>query len=490
MDTSNTTPLRKEESIHELLQNSWSGLSKHALSFVLLSLVPLVSLVVFGLLAIGLLYGAGFNIELFRNMMKDPEQAIKMVQIGQWTMLWLVGGISILALTIIGTVSHIAMVVIAADQATSVIEAMKKSLRRLMPLLVTGFIVNILLIGSFFMFFVPLFIIGFFLMLVSYEVILNEKTMGGAIKRSVSLTAKNFGYIFLRVLVYLGIVSILMLFVPNVLRKIDNQTGVYITMYSVFINMVIGWYGIVYFVKMYMHIKDQKEEASTAWVYIISFLGWLILFVVGVFGYKVFGKTIQEKMNSGTTAAQTSKTGEQKYLDESQKLFDKMRKLGNEMNEQTRDQSVEQIRALFNQNIKVLKEGTKKYPKSAKIWYQLGNAYTWGSDESMLEAGLAAYKKAEKIEPKNVPYINGVGDMLILMGKNEAAVLQLQKSLRLTKKSGFAYLSLAQAYRNMKLYSEARKNYKLAIDVFTAENSSGAFDARILQAQREMAALP
>ena len=80
--------------------------------------------------------------------------------------------------------------------------------------------------------------------------------------------------------------------------------------------------------------------------------------------------------------------------------------------------------------------------------------------------------------------------MLIRLGRNEQAILQLQKSMRITKKSGFAHLSLAQAYRNIKIYDEARKNYKIAIGIFTAENSKGTFDSYILQAQREMAALP
>ncbi|MCR4329566.1 MAG: hypothetical protein NUV65_03395 [Candidatus Roizmanbacteria bacterium] len=489
MNTSNTTPLRKEQAVMELFKESWESLSKHALSFVLLSLIPVASFVGLSIVVFILLYSIGFNFEFFRSML-NSDSALQSIKAWQWVLAGSISLFSMIAFVVVSAVSRIGMVIVAGDQASSVSEAMKKGLGRIVPLIVTGICTSLLLFGSFFVFMIPVFIIGFFFIFVQFEVILNGKNLGGAIKRSVSLVARNFGYVFTRVFIYLVIMIFLNVFIPRILLKAEPATGMYVAVYSLFVGLVLSWYALLYFVKMYMHIKDQQEEVSTAWVYIISFLGWLILFVVSMLGYKVFGKTIQEKMNSGTTAAQTATLGEQKYIDESQKLFDEMRIADEKSTGLSDDEIIAKVSALNDKNIAVLKEGVKKYPKSAKIWYQLGNAHTWRSNSGTLEDGLAAYRKAEKLEPKNVPYINGVGDMLILMGKNEEAVLQLQKSLRLTKKSGFAYLSLAQAYRNMKLYSEARKNYKLSIDVFTSENSKGTFDARILQAQREMAALP
>lgn len=490
MNTTNTTPLRKEESVVALFKDSWNSLSKHALSFVLLGLIPLVSFVGISLLLLIILYVVGFNLTFFSSMMSNSEQAIQSVKLWQWI---IGGGVSlfgIVVFAIISAAARIGMVIVAGDQATSVGEAMKKGLNRIVPLLVASIGTSLLLFGSFFMFVIPVFIISFFFIFVQFEVILNNKNIGAAIKGSVSLVARNFGYVFTRVFIYLALMIILNVFIPNVLLKAEPTTGVYVAIYSIFVGVVLGWYSLLYFVKLYQHINKQQEEVSTAWIYIISFLGWLIMFVVGILGYKVFGKVIQEKMNSGTTTAEVATSGEQKYMDESQKLFDQMSAVNQQSSGLSDDEIIAKVSALNDQNIAVLQEGVKKYPKSAKIWYQLGNAHTWRSTSGTLEDGLAAYKKAEKLEPKYVPYINGVGDMLILMGKNEQAVLQLQKSIRLTKKSGFAYLSLAQAYRNIKLYSEARKNYKLSIDVFTSENSKGTFDARILQAQSEMAALP
>lgn len=474
----------------ELLRESWSGLSRHALSFVLLSLLPLVSFVVLGLFALIVLYSVGFNVELFRSLIQDSIQAMKTIQSWQWITVSIVAAISVFAMGVISAVSQIAMVMIAAEATTGVNNALRKSFGKIIPLLVTGIFTSLLVFGAFFMFIVPAFIVGFFLIFVQFEVILNNKNLGAAVKRSTSLVARNFGYVFTRVFMYFILVGILDIFIPNILLEIEPATGIYVAIYSIFASVVFGWYATVYFVKVYQHVSDQQEEVSTAWIYIISLLGWLIVVVVGMLGYKVFGKVIQEKMNSGTTTAQIATSGEQKYRDESQKLFDQMRAVNQQSSDLSDDEIIAKVSALNDQNIAVLQEGAKKYPKSAKIWYQLGNAYTWRSTSGTLEDGLAAYKKAEELEPKNVPYINGVGDMLIRLGKNEQAILQLQKSIRLTKKSGFAYLSLAQAYRNIKLYSEARKNYKLSIDVFTSENSKGTFDARILQAQSEMAALP
>lgn len=176
------------------------------------------------------------------------------------------------------------------------------------------------------------------------------------------------------------------------------------------------------------------------------------------------------------------------HYDRSTEIFKKMRQLQDSGRSDA--EIVAETKRLNDENITELKKALALDPNNPKIWYELGNAYTWISSAGSLEDGLVAYKKAEELDSNNVFYINGVGDMLIKLGRYEEAVLHFQKTLRLTDKSGFANLSVAQAYANLKIYDSAREHYEKAIEIFTNENEDGAYDKYILQARKELSSLP
>ena len=142
------------------------------------------------------------------------------------------------------------------------------------------------------------------------------------------------------------------------------------------------------------------------------------------------------------------------------------------------------------ENILVLKSALAIDPKISRLWYDLGSAYSWISSTGTLEDSLNAFKKAEEIEPDNIIYINGVGDALISLNKYEEAVIQFQKTLRITQKSGYAYESLGHAYYNLKMFDLSRENYQKAIEVFTQENKKGEWDAKILKIRKYIQNLP
>lgn len=118
------------------------------------------------------------------------------------------------------------------------------------------------------------------------------------------------------------------------------------------------------------------------------------------------------------------------------------------------------------------------------LWTNLANAYSWPNTIADVEDGLNAFKKAEELDPDNVIFINFVGDQLVLMKRYDEAVLQFQKSLRLTDRSGYAYYGIGRAYHGLGLKEEARSNFEKAIEVFKSINDAGAYDAQILNAQK------
>lgn len=171
------------------------------------------------------------------------------------------------------------------------------------------------------------------------------------------------------------------------------------------------------------------------------------------------------------------------HYDKSNDLFKQMIEVSSTNASDVRDK----VSALNDKNIAELKAALETDPENAELWRSLGDAYTWVSSDNTPESSLNAYKKAESLSPNNVLYINMVGDALIALNRNEEAILQFQKTLRLADDSGFAYLSLGTAYKNLGINKSAADSYEKAIEIFSGENDSGMYDDEILQAQKGLA---
>ena len=170
-----------------------------------------------------------------------------------------------------------------------------------------------------------------------------------------------------------------------------------------------------------------------------------------------------------------------KHYETSQELFGQIREVGD---------NVEAIKPVADRTIAEAKLAVDADPKNPILWSNLGDAYTWPNTvDTTGEEGLKAYNEALKIDPNNVIYSNYVGDQLIRMGRYDEAVLQLKKSIRITNSSGFAHMSLGEAYKGLNINDEARKEYQTAIDIFEKQNDNGQFDDEILQAQKSIGTL-
>lgn len=204
-------------------------------------------------------------------------------------------------------------------------------------------------------------------------------------------------------------------------------------------------------------------------------------------GYKLGAQEMEQKKKD-TYSGRSIKKSENEmnpeakiHFERSQELFKQMRQVAD---------NPEKILQLNDENIQELKKALEIESDNPRIWVELGNAYTWISSEGSLEDSLKAFQKAEELDPNNVVYINGVGDILIRMERYEDAILQFQKTFRLTQKSGFAHLSTGIAYKRLGIYDSAREHFQKAIEIFTKANKEGRYDDEILQARKEMAGLP
>lgn len=218
---------------------------------------------------------------------------------------------------------------------------------------------------------------------------------------------------------------------------------------------------------------------------LVAFLFFSFYMALSIYqSYRFSGELL--KKNTGGSAGSSIRQYEgtmnldaKVHYDKSMQLFEDMKAV------QTDPKKVAEIN---DENIAELKKATELDPNNAIIWYELGNAYTWmSSSNTAFEEGIAAYKKAEELDPTNVIFINGLGDMLIQAGKYEDAILQFQKTFRITEESGYAHLSTANAYAQLGINDMAKEHYQKAIDIFTNQNSDGSYDDLILQARKGLA---
>lgn len=186
--------------------------------------------------------------------------------------------------------------------------------------------------------------------------------------------------------------------------------------------------------------------------------------------------------------AQSIKQNKDNMSAEAKVHYDKTQELFKQM--QAVSDNPDSIKPTADQTISEAKLAVDIEPNNPFLWSNLGDAYGWPNTVGTVDDSLNAYKKAEELDPNNVVYINFVGDQLIRMGRYEDAVLQFQKTLRLTDSSGFAHLSIGKAYKGLKVYDEARKHFTEAVTIFQGQNNNGQHDDEILDAQKELGSLP
>lgn len=237
--------------------------------------------------------------------------------------------------------------------------------------------------------------------------------------------------------------------------------------------------------KLEMKIYTDKHSSQNGFSPIIIIVIAFAVLLGGVFVYSVSKNPAVQKQvelqKSLKSVGQDIPKGNP-HWDKAQELFGQIRG----------EQNPDKVKQLDTQIVDELKKVLDEQPNNARVWYELGSAYSWVSllDPKLAEEGLKAEKKAEELDPTNTVYINGVGDQLILMQKWDEAILQFQKTLRLTPYSGYGNLSLCNAYKGAKVYDSARESCQKAIDIFTAENKDGKYDSQLLEAKKAMADIP
>lgn len=478
-------------SINKLFKDSWATFIQSVLSLFLINIFGIVIYLVLAAFVVIVFIISGVGSTLVQNGFSNI--AATLTSPGFLATATILGIISIIVFAIVSSALQIATILIVdAKGKTSVIDAFKKSLGLVIPLFLVSILTNFLTFGALFVFIFPAILVMFLLGFTQFEVILNNKRWTEAVKRSVLLISSNFWAILIRSAVLWLVFFIVFLFISLLENIFPENSQWLISILSFLVNLFLGFFALSYQIILYRHAQvgaETQKGKSITWIYILALIGWIIAIFVGFGSYKLLssqffkdtvGTALSENQDKKTMSAEAKI-----HFDKSQTLFDQIVQNQNDPKKVTQ---------LNDENIAELKKASELEPENGQIWYELGNAYTWINTGGTLEDSLNAYKKAEKLDPKNALYVDSVAEILIRMQKYDEAVLKLQQSLRIGEEkndeSGLTHYRLGLAYAGLKIYDSAKVHLQKAIDVLSAKNNDGRFDEEILRAQKDLSNLP
>lgn len=493
-------------SISTLFQDAWVLFKKSWTSMLGMGFYSLFGVLIALFISGIIIFQSGINIQFFQSLSKNDFSVLSNPSI-------FVGlGLGILVYFILAMIlqySYYAGTTLILDynnknaDKLSISTAIKMSFKFILPFFVISIISGLIAIGGLMFLFIPAIIFGLLFSFSIYELVIEKKTILESLKGSYRIVSSNFGAVIIRMLAIYVVYFIITFFIPDLLRSIGESAGLLNFIYAITVNIAMGWYLPIYIYCLYDQAKkatDQSKKVNITWVFVLTILGWLLLFSTISNIKKLvesdefrkafseeFAKNFDSLKNESEEKMSTSSyiydenSEVQDALTTSNNYFQDMIKIQNDANSQP-----EMIK-INDKNISLLQETIKKFPENAQLWYQLSSACTWNNTSGTLEKGLEAALKAEELDPENQAIVTQVGLFYSRLNMNEKAILQLNKAVRIDDKNPATYEFLGDAYSNMKIFDKAKTNYNQALELFSTMNNNGTYDARILAIEARLA---
>ena len=325
-----TVPSPQFSSVSDLITRSWERFKISWKSLLLITLaiyaisfagIAVLMIILFGGGALTAINSGGIDNNLMQVLGTMAPLAIVLFLI------------YIVLMLVVGVVSGAAMMLAVdkAEQKPSIGSLLQMGIKLLWPMVLTSLLVAFLTLGGIFVFIIPGIIISVYLVFSNYEVVLNGQKTSQALKNSATIIGQNFGVLFLRYLVVIGI-AIAIGMVGGILQgateKVAGLSGL-INLVVMVAQMAMSGYVIVYMYFLYKEARaltDFKRPASLSWMWIISIIGWVIGVIMMVamgagmaalFKSDVFKDAINEELqlNQDGSSAETFMNGEEVDVD-------------------------------------------------------------------------------------------------------------------------------------------------------------------------------
>ncbi len=258
-------------SISELIKKSWLRTQNQLLRLFLLTLIPVVGVVVTATIFILALIG-----------MSTLSIDTSGIGIGMGIMAVILVPLLTVLMTALGAATI--MLIADTDPNISSFGIFKKSLKKVWPLLLASLLGGLIIVGGFVLFVIPGILFSILLSFSAYFVVMDNISPIEAMRKSVYIVSKNFGAIFIRlvVLFVIGFVGGL------IINMLTGQDGSILgSILSLVFNLLFGWYSISYILSLFQESKKVGGDGrgKLMWMSIVAVIGW---FLIAGGGYLIF----------------------------------------------------------------------------------------------------------------------------------------------------------------------------------------------------------
>lgn len=172
------------------------------------------------------------------------------------------------------------MMMVVYDEKVGGREALRRGLKKVVPLIGVGVLTTIFVMGGFFVFVIPGLIFMYLLMFSNYEVVLNDKGVIDGMKRSIYMVKSNWQEVLVKVVLFILLSIVVMGIVPSVLTNGGVIGKGFSVIYALIVNPLYAWYGVCYYVILYKSLKGKKPGVTGKGLWVMG--------VVGIVGWAVF----------------------------------------------------------------------------------------------------------------------------------------------------------------------------------------------------------
>lgn len=194
-----------------------------------------------------------------------------------------IGVLMVVAIVVLSSVLGTGMMIAVTEAKLkpSIGSLISRGLKLFVPVFFTSLLVLFLVYGGILLFIIPGIVIAILTSLATYEVVFTENRYMAAIKNSVKIVSQNFGELFIRVLVLIGLVIGLVI-IEAILQGIvgeESPASGIISLAGGILQMIFGWFALCYYYITYQEARNNtnfEKPASTLWMWIVAALGWVV----------------------------------------------------------------------------------------------------------------------------------------------------------------------------------------------------------------------
>lgn len=278
---SNHSTVKAFSPVGDLLRQSWETV-KLSWKNILLIYLALYAVFFVGILIIGGTWAGSFAISAGTGVHLAGASAFAVV----------ITVVVALALAVVATSFGTALIlaVAQAEEKPGMGSLVSRGFKLFLPVFLTSLLMAFLIYGGSILFLIGGIVIAIFTCFSTYEVIFTENKYSAAISNSVRMVAQNFGEIFIRFLVLVGIAIGLWIVDATLINMVGDNGAArgLMGLVKIVVDALFGWFTIAYAYLLYKEAReatDFKRPASTAWVWWVAIIGWIVGILVVIFAF-------------------------------------------------------------------------------------------------------------------------------------------------------------------------------------------------------------